>query len=210
MKRLLLIALCALPACGGFENEPFKTGIVRGQLSGVDATALISVVDHEELVTRPDAEGRFELAGVPLGNVELLAIINARQSRRLAVTVAGATVVELGAVEAKPSAKFEIYVSAAGGLRLTGGTVSLVGTPLRVNIRGSENEAEFYVPGGCYTALVQVPGLAEATTSGCIGDSGFFERRVELSPPDGSPGQEGCAVTGCLTGLTCQVDRTCR
>lgn len=211
MKRLGLIALTALAGCGGFENEPFKTGVLRGQLQGTDASALVGVVGHENLSARPDAAGRFELAGVPLGQVDLLVIINATQSKRLTVEVGGASIVELGVVEPRPSVKFEVHVKAPGDQWLGGGRVSLVGTPLSEPIRidGDESEAEFYLPAGCYEARVTVPGLGEVTRSECVENSSS-SIRVSMPVPDGSAGREGCSVTGCPSSLTCQSDRSCR
>jgi hypothetical protein len=199
MKRsLLTIALCALSACGGFENEPFKVGVVRGQLGGtIDSTALVAVVGRQDLVTRPDATGRFELRNVPIGPVDLLVVTNLRESQRLSVTVGGASIVEL-------------YLSAEGGHALTNATISLVGTPFTSGVSPFENEAEFFVPAGCYDAHVVVRGLGETTVQGCVTEGGLFERRVNFGLPDGTEGREGCAVTGCEDGLTCQADRSCR
>jgi hypothetical protein len=212
MKRsLLTIALCALSACGGFENEPFKVGVVRGQLGGtIDSTALVAVVGRQDLVTRPDATGRFELRNVPIGPVDLLVVTNLRESQRLSVTVGGASIVELGALTPRPSGKFEIYLSAEGGHALTNATISLVGTPFTSGVSPFENEAEFFVPAGCYDAHVVVRGLGETTVQGCVTEGGLFERRVNFGLPDGTEGREGCAVTGCEDGLTCQADRSCR
>jgi hypothetical protein len=88
--------------------------------------------------------------------------------------------------------------------------VSLRGTPLRFSIRAPENEAEFRAPSGCYDFVVSVPGLGSETVNGCAEGAGAFSRRVMMAVPDGSPGREGCAVTGCEGLLTCQADRGCR
>ena len=210
MKRLAAIVLGALTACGSLDNEPLRVGVIRGQLAGTDASALVAVVGRDDLVTAPDLEGRFELTHVPLGSVDLLVVINARESRRLTVEVGAATIVELGPVAPAPSARFEVYVTAPGGQVVTGGTVSLVGTPLSGSIRAPENEVEFRVPAGCYEALVSVPGLGTAPVSGCVDGGALLERRLTLEAPDGTPGREGCVVTGCRGFLTCQADRSCR
>ena len=165
---------------------------------------------REELVTRPDSEGRFELGGVPLGSVDLLLVINVRESRRLTVEVGAASIVELGPVTPAPTAHFEVYVDAPGGQRVTGGEVTVVGTPLRFSIRAPENEVEFRIPPGCYEALATVPGLGRESVSFCLEAGGAFSRRVTFPLPDGSPGREGCSVTGCEGLLTCQADRSCR
>lgn len=210
MKRLAAIVLGALSACGSLDNEPLRVGVIRGQLANTDASALVAVIGRDDLVTAPDAAGRFELQGVPLGSVDLLVVINAQQSRRLTVAVGAASIVELGPVDPAPSALVEVSVAAPGGQLVTGGTVSLVGTPLTRPIEAPEDEAEFMVPVGCYQALVSVPGLGTGTVAGCLDGGGRLRRHVTLEAPDGSPGREGCAVTGCRGVLTCQADRSCR
>ncbi len=203
------VAASCFVACGSLDNEPLRSGVIRGRLAGTDASALVAVLGRDELVTRPDAEGRFELSPVPLGKAELLVVINALQSRRLLVDVGPASIVELGAIEPAPSVEFEVYVKAPGGQRVTGGSVTLLGTPLVKSIKPPEDEAEFKVPPGCYEALVSVPGLGTATANGCV-VAEPFEQIVVLPVPDGSPGREGCVVTGCRSLLTCQADFSCR
>lgn len=209
MKWLLAIALVALTGCGSLDNEPLLVGVIRGQLANTDETALVAVVGRDDLVTRPDFEGRFELSQVPLGSVDLLVVINALESRRFTVEVGAASVVELGAVAPAPSAHFELYVRAPGGQRVNGGTVALLGTPLTARIRGAESEADFNLPAGCYEAQVAVAGLGTTTVSGCVDAGGRFERIITLAEPDGSPGREGCSVSGCQGLLVCQADRSC-
>jgi hypothetical protein len=204
-----IVALACFVACGSLDNEPLRTGVIRGQLANPDSGALVAVVGREDLSTRPDAEGRFELRSVPVGPRELLVLINASQSRRLSVDVGPASIVELGVVEAAPSVEFEVYVKSPGGQRVTGGTVALLGTPLVKSIKPPEDEAEFHLPPGCYEALVSVPGLGSTTVSGCL-DSAPLELDALLDVPDGSPGREGCEVTGCKGLLACQPDRSCR
>ena len=210
MRTLSLVLVVSLAACGSLDNDPLRTGIIRGQLEGSDLSSLIAVVSHEELVTHPDADGRFELTGVPLGNVELLVLINAQQSRRLSVEVGAASVIDLGPIAPAPSQEFEIYVNAPSGQRVTGGTVALVGTPLVKRIEAPEDEAEFSVPPGCYQAFVSVPGLGNITVDGCMEPGISFRKTITFDSPDGTPGREGCSVTGCTLALVCQADGSCR
>ena len=101
-------------------------------------------------------------------------------------------------------------MKAPGGQRVTGGTAALVGTPLTASVKAPEDEAEFHLPAGCYEVVVTVPGLGSGTVNGCLEAGGLFERILQLEAPDGSPGREGCVVTGCQGLLTCQADRSCR
>lgn len=197
-------------ACGGFDNRPFSTGVVRGVVTGADDNAFVAVVGHDELVTQPDvATGAFELRGVPLGAQELLVVAMARRAVRVPIEVGGGNALELGAVEPRPTVHFELYVRAPGGQRVAG-TVFLDGTPLSNVIRGAEDEATFNVPAGCYTARAVVVGLGEKTVSECVPEGALtFERQLLLDAPDGSAGREGCVVSGCKGGLVCDADLAC-
>lgn len=202
--------LLLLAACGGFDNTPFQTGVVRGVITGADDQAFITVVGREELVARPDPSGAFELRDVPLGAQELLVVATARRALRVSIEVGGGDALELGALEPKPTVHFELYVRAPGGQRVAG-TVFLDGTPLSSTIHGSEDEAEFNVPAGCYTARAVVAGLGQKTLTECVPEGALvWERPLTLDAPDGSAGREGCVVSGCKGGLTCQPDLSCR
>lgn len=197
-------------ACGGLENEPFKVGTVKGQISDADQSALVSVVGREDLVARPDTQGFFVLQNVPLGRVELLVVHNRTQLERVSVDVAGASSVDLGPVAPQPGVHTELYVQAPGGQYLAG-TVQFVGTPLAATIRPPEFEAELHLPPGCYTARAVVAGLGTQTDEFCISAGAFaVTRRLTMPVPDGSAGNEGCPVSGCQAGLVCQADLACR
>lgn len=207
---LFALALVA-SACGRFDNTPFQTGVVRGVVTDADDTAFVMVVGHDELVTTPALDtGAFELRGVPLGAQELLIVATPRRALRVSVEVGGGDAVELGALEPKPTVHFEVYVRAPGNQRIAG-TVFLEGTPVSAPIRGSESEAEFNVPAGCYTARAVVAGLGEKSMTECIPEGATsWESPLTLDAPDGSAGREGCVVSGCQGGLSCQTDLACR
>jgi hypothetical protein len=206
---LIALGLVLTSACGGLDNRPFETGVIRGQVVGAEANALVAVVGHEELVTSLDPEGFFELRGVPLGPQELIVIATLRQALRFTVQVGGANVVQLGVVQTKPTVHFEVYVRAPGGQRVAG-TVFLDGTPISGAIRGFESEAEFNLPAGCYDVRAVAAGLGEERLSLCIPDDALvIERTLTMPVPDGSPGREGCVVSGCQGALMCAADLSC-
>lgn len=197
-------------ACGGFDNRPFSTGVVRGVVTDADDKAFVAVVGHDELVTRPDlATGAFELRDVPLGAQELLVVATARRALRVPIEVGGGNALELGALEPQSTVHFEVYVRSPGGHRIAG-TVFLEGTPVSAPIRGLEDEAAFNVPAGCYTARAVVVGLGEKTLTECVPEGALtVERQLLLDAPDGSAGREGCVVSGCKGGLVCDADLAC-
>ncbi|MFT3706238.1 MAG: hypothetical protein QM817_01100 [Archangium sp.] len=209
--QLLWLVMVLGSACGSLDNQPFSTGVIRGRVERFDSRAFASIVGHEELTSSLDQDGAFELRDVPLGPQEVLIVSGARAAIRLTVEVGGANAVELGVVEPKPTVHFEVHVRAPGGQRVAG-TVFLDGTPISAVIRndGFENEVELQLPIGCYDARAVVAGLGEAKLSACIEEGAIsFERVLTMSVPDGSPGREGCVVSGCQGGLMCVADLSC-
>lgn len=209
MRRAITSALLfALAGCGGLENVPLTLGVIRGSLVGADANASVSVLGTPELAAKPDATGAFQITNVPQGNVELLAIISATTAVRMPVTVRGGAVAELGQVHPGPSGELEVEARAPSGQSVLLGKATIKGTTLSkpLNLLG---EAEFRLAVGCYVAEVDVPGLGAAEKDVCVVENVHTELEVQLAPPDGSKGREGCSVSGCLPGLSCQADGSC-
>lgn len=204
------MSMMLVGGCGSLDNAPLRLGVIRGQLANADGSALVAIRGREDLVTSPERDGHFELKNVPVGSVELFIIVNAGESQRLIVDVGAASVTELGTVTAARSATFEVYVVAPGGQLVSSGTLALVGVPLTAAIRPQEGEAHLRVPAGCFDVVVSVPGLGSSGASGCVDAGGLLERRIALPIPDGTPGREGCPVTGCQAPLACQADLACR
>lgn len=211
MRRTLtgLLAALLLAGCGGLENVPLTLGTIRGALMGADEKASVSVLGSPELAAKPAlTTGEFEIANVPQGDVELLAIVNANSALRMAVTVRGGSIADLGQLQARPSGELEVEARAPSGQSLARGTAAIVGTALSrpLNLVG---EAEFRLAAGCYVARVEVPGLGSAEKELCVQESVHSEAEILLPNPDGTPGREGCSVSGCLPGLTCRTDGRC-
>lgn len=210
--RALLASLLFFSACGGFDNTPLRLGEVRGQLLGADPSrAFVSVVGAPDTVASVDEAGVFALGGVEPGPRELLAVGRDDQASRLSVLVEAGRVAELGEVALAPAGVLEIYARAPGRQKVGRAIGAVEGTPWRGLFFAGEDEVYVRgVPRGCWTAVVEVPGLGAASQEACLGEGELRKVDVVLPEPDGSPGREGCSVTGCEEGFSCQSDGACR
>ena len=210
VTRCALLALL-LAACGGFDNEPLLYGIIRGQLSSASAQALVVVLEHPELQTRPDATGHFEIQHVPLGPATLLIRESDTRARRVEVDVGAAEIVELGVVATEPAAHLELEFFPPTGIPVIDPRVTIDGTPLTGESAEMGRELELTLPAGCYRVVASAKGVGSVTFDEvCVTAGQRVERHVEFPRPDGSPGREGCVVTGCQYPLECSPsERIC-
>lgn len=207
-RALLALPLATLSACGGLDNVPLTRGVVRGTLVGADGDALVAVVGTPALSARPDALGRFTLTEVPLGAVDLLMLVNRASAERRQVTVTGGGVADVGEVAGRPVGTLEVKLRLPDNLSPRAAGVTVVGTPL---VRGVDvlGEVELGLPAGCYAVRGVVPGVLPVERPACLPEGGALEVELDFPRPDGSPGQEGCSVTGCVDGYVCRPDGRC-
>jgi hypothetical protein len=209
MRRLLASLVVVLSACGGFENTPLTEGVVRGQLLGADATAVISVLNQPALQTTPDATGHFELR-VPQGDLKLFVVTSKSVASIVPVTVSGGSVAELGQVAPVAAAVLEVRAEAPSFQNLSAGEITVQGTPYAAfSLKQGTEQHLGPLPAACYDVDVTVPGLGSVTHQVCLKAGYETEVEFHLPTPDGTVGREGCAVTGCLSGLTCNPDGSC-
>lgn len=200
----VVAAALGLSCGGGLENEPLTLGVVRGTLVASTSSSTVSVIGRPELLARPDADGSFELVGVPQGPVELLAIISTSRNERVQALVRGGQVTDIGTRSGRPTATIEVELQAPSHQRVSRGTVDVPGTPVEFRL-DEPGEWKLRVPAGCYQVTASVPGLGTQSASNvCVSEG--QERGLHLSfpDPDGSPGREGCVVTGCESGYSCR------
>jgi hypothetical protein len=202
------LVLVAASACGGLENEPLTLGIVRGSLLGASAKTSVSIFHQTQLSAVVDATGAFELRGVPQGEVEVLALISTTHAERIKVSVQGGGVTDVGVRAGRPVSTLELELQPPSFQRVDRGTVVVEGTPLSLKLE-EPGEWVFYTPEGCYQVTATVPGLGSKTTQICATESVQHEVHLAFPPPNGSPGREGCRVSGCLVGLECHADGAC-
>ena len=203
----LLLLIIASSACGGLDNEPLSWGIVRGSLLGASSSSTVSVFGRPELIASPDMAGNFSLR-VPQGEADLLALISDTNAERIPVQVHDGLVVDLGARSGLPPGVLELELKAPSFQALTRGTASVDGTPLSIKLE-EVGEWIFRLPAGCYQVVGTVPGLGAITTQGCAVEGKHSEVEFRFPRPDGSPGHEGCVVTGCVDALVCHADGSC-
>jgi hypothetical protein len=215
MRRAVASAVLAfLPACGGLENAPLTKGVVQGTMAGANATSLVAVVGRPELSARPQPDGRFTLAEVPAGAVELLFLFNEAAADRRRVTVTGGGVADVGVVTGQPATRLEVELRPPDNLSARLGVVTLVGTAVQATPEerpGAAYEVRFSLPAGCYLVRGEVPGLLPVEQDVCLAAGDPHEsRHLDFKSPDGTAGQRGCAVSGCVPGGVCQADGRCR
>jgi hypothetical protein len=207
--RALAVTVAALlvTACGGLDNSPLRVGIIRGVVSDPAPDALVFVEQLPALATRPGADGRFELARVPQGEVTLVVLASPLRAERQRVVVGGASVAELGAVGAAPGVPVELEVSVPSRQSRAGAVFEVGGVPLSQRV-DRDGEVRLALPRGCLPVRVSLRGLGALEREVCV-ESEPREVRFLLPAPDGSPGREGCSVTGCESGYACQSSGAC-
>jgi hypothetical protein len=213
----LAFALVA-SACGGFDNTPFRTGTVRGQLTEADpSVALVSVVGTPEARCPVASDGTFELHHAPAGQVELFIVASADKAMRLPVVVPGGGSTSVQEVEPRAAGFLELLVRGPMRHPLQNGRVSVTGTPfqhLPLPEDGSLRVGP--LPEGCYTLEASAAGFPVRKTEVCVKESESKEVRIQLPGVDGDDGDgdadfvnRGCATTGCERGTQCASDGRC-
>lgn len=210
MRALLVtVALVVLAACGGLDNGPLRLGVIRGVVPNPTIDTVVLVEQAPALSTRPSADGHFELTGVPQGDVTLLVLASATHAERLTVNVRGGEVAEVGSVGQTPAARLEIVVHVPSNQSRLQTKVQVNGVTLQKPL-DREGEVAIALPTGCYPVIVSIPGLGSLEKQVCMQAPTMREVQFELPEPNGTPGREGCSVSGCEPGYSCRSDGSCR
>lgn len=210
MRSLTAIALFALlSGCGGLDNDPLTLGVVRGRLTRADAKAWASLLGRPETRQPLSASGAFEFRDVPHGTTEVIAVANGTEALRKPVEVSGAAVTDVGALNPRPGGFLELQVESKSRLALTGGTATIAGVPFEVQLSADGDADIGPLPLGCYSVHLSLPGSGAYDQEACTEEGVREHLELSLPEPDGSPGHEGCGVTGCQAGLTCGLSGRC-
>ncbi|MEW6435443.1 MAG: hypothetical protein AB1730_28435 [Myxococcota bacterium] len=207
-RALATFLIAALAGCGGLENVPLMKGVVRGALVGADAHAMVAVVDEPGLSARPEADGTFVVKDVPHGDVELLLIVNVSAAERRTVRVTGGGVADVGNVAGRPAGTVELHFRLPDLLSPRAGSASVHGTAITQPV-DKYGETALTLPAGCYLVRGEVPGVPAVERSVCALEGVSLELELDFPRPNGSPGQEGCSVSGCEDGAVCKADGRC-
>lgn len=208
MRRALLISLLVLGACGGLDNSVLRLGVVRGVVMNPTVESLVIVEQLPELNAKPGADGRFEIAGVPQGDISLLVLASRTNAERLTVKVQGGAVAELGTLSPKAGARLSVHVHVPSNQSRANAVVTVAGVVVQKKL-DREGEVEVALPTGCYPVNVAIRGLGAIEKQVCVEAPKSREVDFELREPDGSPGREGCSISGCESGYVCRSDGSC-
>lgn len=208
MRTLLAIGLLCT-GCGGLDNRPLSRGALAGRLPGLDRErAFVAALGEPALLAVLDASGAFTFESLPAGEAQLLAVASDERAARLAVQVEAGKAKDLGEVPLEAAGRIEVRVVAPEHQLVSAGAVSVAGTPWQGLRLDGEGDCEVRgVPRGCWAVAVEVPGLGAWQREVCVepGEA----RSLELLAERGEA-SEGCRVTGCQPGYSCEPDGACR
>ncbi|HEX5747035.1 MAG TPA: carboxypeptidase regulatory-like domain-containing protein [Archangium sp.] len=204
---MMALALVA-SACGGFDNTPFRTGTVRGQLTEADpSVALVSLVGNPEVRSTVAPDGSFVLEHVPAGPVELFIVASSDKAVRLPVVVPGGGSARLEDVEPRAAGFLELFVRGPARQEMEGGQVSVTGTPFQRQPLAKDGSLKVGpLPEGCYTVEASATGFPVKKTEACVKESESKEVRIQLPGADDGTEDDvdlvhrGCAPPGCARG----------
>lgn len=208
MRALLASVAVLLAGCGGLDNSVLRLGVVRGVVMNPTIESLVIVEQLPELNAKPAADGRFEIAGVPQGEISLLVLASGTNAERLTVKVQGGAVSELGTVSPKLGARLAVHVHVPSNQSRANAVVTIAGAVVQKKL-DREGEVEVALPTGCYPVKVAIRGLGAVEKQVCVEAPKSREVDFELLEPDGSPGREGCSVSGCENGHVCRSSGAC-
>ena len=206
----------SLAGCGALETPDLAHGDLAGVLvGGNDALAEIYPLGRPELVVRPDAAGRFELRGLPAGEVTLVvydgdlraehAVVQVRGGERERRTWYG------GAAAVPESEKVALGGKVVAAVLPVGGGVAVAP---RVTARGTTRREVTGLGGtvvvgvlaaGDYQLTAELDGYGPATRDVTV-TPGTSVHELTVSPAPGAPAI-GCAASGgqCRNGLVCSA-----
>ncbi|WP_223634355.1 hypothetical protein [Corallococcus sp. EGB] len=198
LLTLSSLGLLGLGACGGLDNDPFRAGTVRGRLTEFDpAVALVSVVGAPDVRSGVDAQGRFALSDVPAGPAELFIVATVDKAARVPLTVQGGQSVDVQDVAPRAAGTFFVKLHGKGSRKLTDATATVDGTPIQATqLDDRAPHSLGPMPEGCYGVSVSAPGFVSTAVQGCVDAGKQTVLNVELVP-EGSSGEERCALMGC-------------
>ncbi|MCY1079970.1 carboxypeptidase regulatory-like domain-containing protein [Archangium lansingense] len=194
-------------ACGGFDNTPFRTGVIRGRLTEADpSVALVSLVGNPDVRSTVAGDGTFVLEGVPAGPVELFIVASANKAVRLPVMVPGGGSARLQDVMPRAAGFLNLHVRAPARQSVEDGRVSVMGTPFQqLQLQDDGTLRVGPLPEGCYALETSAAGFPVKKTEACVKESESKEVKIQL--PGG--GDDDCTISDCEQGERCSTEGRC-
>jgi Cys-rich repeat protein len=206
-------ALLLLVACGELQNERLRVATVKGRVigAGIASGGLVLVQERTELRAPLEADGRFEVRGVPAGTTHLYVMTPEAGGVIREVVARGGQVVDLGEIELLSGASLTVAVTIAGGFSASQGTVTVFGTHHEAQPIGVDERAFFApLPAGCYEVQTSVPSIGFQAAQACIEPGVAATISVLFASANaGVPFAGGCSQIGCVVGRQCIADGRC-
>jgi hypothetical protein len=212
----ILAAALALWGCGGLSTPDLAHGNVAGRIVGASPGASVYPLGRPELEVAVGADGSFELAGLPTGNVTLVLYDGLLRAEQSTVAVAGATrmsIVRYGELAPVPDDR-KMALGAlvvATVLPQGGGAPVAVGLSVKQTDRAgtaASNGAIAFppLPAGTFELTAAMPGYLAAQQPFTVvpGQTLGLELRLAVDPAEP---KLGCAASGgqCRNGLKCDA-----
>lgn len=168
-----------LLACGGFDQRPLRTGVVRGQLLGsTPQYGRVSVYGDPARLSGVDADGGFTLE-VPSGPHQLLSVASPTEAQLINVDVPPAGDLELGPLALPPAGYLDVEIAAANP---ESGELFVEGTPYAGISPDSTGNARIGPLGaGCYQVAAYVD-LELYVVSSCVTEGNETIVRIDGGP----------------------------
>jgi len=206
-------ALLVLIACGELQNDRLRVATVKGRVISANGApgGLVLVQERTEIRGPLEADGRFEVAGVPAGTTHLYVMAPDTGGVIKEVVARGGQLVDLGEIELLPAASVAVVVTIVGGYSASEGTVTVMGTPYEAQPIEVDERAFFApLPAGCYEIQTSVPSVGLQTAQACVEPGVQATIAVHFAAANASiPFAGGCSQIGCVLGRRCIADGRC-
>jgi len=204
----------ALAGCGGLESPDLGTGTLRGRIVGGRAGGYVYPLGLPGAKVPIDAEGRFEIEELPVGDVALVVvdgvdpIDGTRRAGIVQAEVEGAEeheIEELDAADLPLAGRVFAMARPAGGAVAADPRFTVIGTDQIDAGPGATGLALLDpLPPGDFELVASMSGFVEVRTAlTVVSATVIVEVPLDVDPASPAP---GCAATGeCVNGLACDL-----
>jgi hypothetical protein len=215
IHTLVALLAFAVAGCGALETPDLEHGNVAGRIQGTVAGAYVYPLGAPEKKVLLAADGRFELAGLPLGDTSLM-VFDGRPAGTghawldvVAVTGAGRVQLDRDATLMPLAGRVVLAVVPAGGALPSAPRYAVVGTDQAGVASATGAAVLFPLAAGSYQVGADMDGYKHhdgqlQVTAGATGAA-----QIVLDIEGGATA--GCTATGgrCRNELHCDTDGVC-